>query len=496
MPQSILYAVAAAIAGLGVGFALRNFLLQKSQKNLESKQKELLFKAKSEALEIKEKAKADQEHRQKFLDDLEKSLRKREEMFDKRMTEIEEERKSIKEEEGKIGKIKEEVETLKKEETKKLEQVARLKREEAKELLLKSVEKDFKDDIIKKIRQTREETKEAAEIEARKILSTVIQRLAGEHTTEHTTMAVTLPSEEMKGRIIGKEGRNIQIFEKLTGVDLVVDETPDTVLISAFDPVRRHIAKRALEYLIADGRIHPTRIEDMVKKAEGEIKKEMKEAGEEAVEELGISGFHPDLIRIIGSLTFRTSYGQNVLRHSIEVGHVAAMLAQELGADVSICKKAALLHDVGKAVSHEVPGAHHHISGEIARKYGLSEAVIHTAMAHHDDIEPKTVEALVIKAADAISGVRPGARRESAESYIKRLTELENITNSFPGVDKSYAIQAGREIRIIVKPEEIDDLEAIKLSKDIARKIESSLQYPGTIKVNVIRETRAVEYAK
>jgi ribonuclease Y len=309
-------------------------------------------------------------------------------------------------------------------------------------------------------------------------------------------MAVHIPSEEMKGRIIGKEGRNIQSFERATGVDLVIDETPDTVLLSSFDPVRRHTAKVALERLIADGRIQPSRIEEVVKKAQEDIRKEAREAGEKAVFDLGIHGLHPDLIKIVGNLKFRTSYGQNVLAHSMEVANIAVLLAAEVGADVNIVKKAGLLHDIGKAVSHEVQGSHHHLSAEIARKYGISEDVIHAIMAHHDDVEPKTVEAILVKSADAISGSRPGARRETLENYVQRLKDLENVTNAFPGVDKSFAIQAGREVRVIVKPEEISDLEAIKLARDVARKIERDLQYPGMIKVNVIREVRAEEYAK
>jgi ribonuclease Y len=300
----------------------------------------------------------------------------------------------------------------------------------------------------------------------------------------------------MKGRIIGKEGRNIQAFERATGVDLVIDETPDTVLLSSFDPIRRHVAKVALEKLISDGRIQPSRIEEVVKKVQEDIKKEAKEAGEKAVFDLGIHGLHPDLVKIVGNLKFRTSYGQNVLMHSIEVSSIAGLLASELRADVNIVKKAGILHDIGKAVSHEVQGSHHHISAEIARKYGVSEDIVHAIIAHHDDVEPKTVEAILVKAADAISGSRPGARRETLENYTQRLKDLENVANSFSGVDKSFAIQAGREVRIIVRPEELSDLEAMKLAKDIAKKIEQDLQYPGMIKVNVIRETRAEEFAK
>ena len=374
--------------------------------------------------------------------------------------------------------------------------MAKLSKEEAKKLLLDSIEKEYKEDVVAKIQKTKKEAQDVVDIEARKILSSAIQRLATEHVAESTISSVNLPSDEMKGRIIGREGRNIQLFEKLTGVDVIIDDTPEAVVLSSFDPVRRHIAKMALDRLIADGRIQPAKIEEAVAKAEKEISQEIKEAGETACYDLSITGLHPDLVRILGRLKFRTSYGQNVLQHSIEVAHLASMLASELGADVSIAKKAGLLHDIGKAVDHEIAGAHHHISRDIAKKYGMSEDVMHAIEAHHDDIEPKSVEAIVVRVADAISGARPGARRESLDNYIKRLTELENIANSFDGVEKSYAIQAGREVRIIVKPEDIDDLSALKLAKDIAKKIETDLQYPGTIKVNVIREVRATEFAK
>ena len=339
-------------------------------------------------------------------------------------------------------------------------------------------------------------TKEEAESKARKILVDVMQRIASEQATENAISAIHLPSEEMKGRIIGREGRNIQIFEKETGVDVIIDDTPETVTISAFDPIRREVARIALEKLIMDGRIQPTRIEEQVEKAKEQVGKEMREAGESAALEVGITGLHPDVIKILGRLKYRTSYGQNVLKHSIEVAHIAGLLASEIGANVSTAKKAALLHDLGKAVDQEIIGAHHHISRDIAKKYGFSPEIVHAIEAHHDDIEPKTVEAIIVRAADAISGARPGARRENLESYVKRLEELENIANSFEGVEKSYAIAAGREVRIIVKPEEIDDLASAKLAKTIAKKIEKEVQYPGQIKINVIREIRATEFAK
>ncbi len=339
-------------------------------------------------------------------------------------------------------------------------------------------------------------TKEEAEKRAREILADVIQRIASEQVTESTVSSVHLPSDEMKGRIIGREGRNIQIFEKETGVDVIIDDTPETVTLSVFDPIRREVARIALEKLIQDGRIQPSRIEEQVEHAKEEVGRAMREAGEQATLEVGVTGLPPDIVKILGRLKYRTSYGQNVLRHSIETAHIAGLLAQELGADVAVAKKAALLHDLGKAVDQEIQGAHHHISRDIAKKYGFPEDVVHAIEAHHDDIEPKTVEAVIVKAADAISSSRPGARRETLEAYVKRLQELENIANAFPGVEKSYAIAAGREVRIIVKPEEIDDLGAAKLAHNISKKVEKEVQYPGQIKVNVIRETRAVDFAK
>lgn len=496
MTNLIIYLAATLVGGVGLGYITRIYVAKQQKDQFEQKQKEILLEAKSEALKIKEDAKKEEEKSKKDLQELEKSLRRREEMIDRRLESVEDEKKKIVDKEREIGDIKGQIADIRRKQQDHLEKIAKLKKEEAREILLKNIEREYKDDLIRKIKEQKEIAKEEAQNIAREILATAVQRLSSDHTVETTTTAVNLPSDEMKGRIIGREGRNIQIFEKETGTDLIIDDTPDTVVISAFDPIRRHVAKIALEKLIADGRIHPARIEELVKKAREEIAQQVKEAGEQAAYEVGVAGLHPDLIKILGRLKFRTSYGQNVLQHSIEATYIAGMLAAELGADVNLAKKAALLHDLGKAVDHDVPGAHHHISMDIARKYGLSEDIIHAIGAHHDDIEAKTVEAIIVRAADAISSSRPGARRETLENYVKRLEELENIANSFPGVDKTYAIQAGREVRILVKPEEIDDLTALKLSKDIAKKIEADLQYPGTIKVNVIRETRAIEFAK
>jgi len=496
MDPNILWAAGAAVAGVAAGIGIRTYMTSQLLSKAASKQKELLIEAKDEALKIKEKATEGVADLEKNLKELEANVRRREEALDKRAASLDEERNGLQKRQSEIDIVRKDLEGLRKEQEEVLEKRAKMKKEEAKEHLLKMIEKDYQQDLVTNIKAVKERLKEDADKEARRILSTVIERIASEHTTESTISSVPIPSDEMKGRIIGKEGRNIHVFEKETGVDLIVDETPDTVVISAFDPVRRHVAKVALERLVKDGRIQPSRIEEVVKKVQEEIAKEMKEAGEQAAYEAGVPGLHPDVLKILGRLKFRTSYGQNVLKHSVEVAKISGMLAGELAADVAISKKAGLLHDIGKAVSEEVQAPHHHISMDIAKKYGMSDTVVNAIGAHHDDIEPKTVEAILVKAADAISGARPGARRESLESYVKRLTELENIANSFEGVEKSYAIQAGREVRIIVKPTELDDLGALKLAKEIAAKIERDMKYPGMIKVNVIRETRAVEFAK
>ena len=496
MTITIIAAIVALLVGAGVGFLLRQQTFGRKLKDTEAKNKEIVLEAKNEALKIREQAEKEKEDRLKDLSDREKSLIRREENIENRAEKIEQERDDLGKQVKSLEEAKEKIAEIKKKRLSELESISKMKPNEAKDLLLKEVEREYKEEIIKKIREMKEILKENSEEEAKKIISVAIDRIANDFAAEHTTMAVHIPSDEMKGRIIGKEGRNIQAFERATGVDLVIDETPDTVLLSSFDPVRRQVAKIALERLISDGRIQPSRIEEVVQKAQADIKKETKEAGEKAVFDLGIHGLPVDLIKILGNLKFRTSYGQNVLMHSIEVANIGALLAAEVGADINVVKKAGILHDIGKAVSHEIQGAHHHLSGEIAKKYGMSDVVVNAILAHHDDIEPKTVEAILVKAADAISGSRPGARKETLENYVARLKDLENIANGFPGVDKSFAIQAGREVRIIVRPEEVTDLEAIKLAKDIARKIENDLQYPGMIKVNVIRETRAEELAK
>ena len=496
MNSLILYPLLSGAAGLVVGFLIRKFSAQKKIQEAETKSHEIIVAAKDDALKVKEDAKKEAEKKQGYLEEIEQNLRRREVSLDKRAEILETEKSEITKRLEQASSLKEEAKELKTLQDKELTRVAKLTKEEAKDIVLSNIEQEYKEDLVRKIKTMQEAAHETAEIEAKKIVADALQRMSGDQATEATISSISLPNDEMKGRIIGKEGRNIQIFEKVTGADLIVDDTPDAVVVSCFNPIRRATAVMTLQKLVADGRINPTSIEETYKKATEEIAKQVKEAGEEAAYEVGIPGLHPDLLRVLGQLKFRTSYGQNVLRHSIETAFLAKMIAEDLGADVNIVKKAGLLHDIGKAVDHDVPGAHWKISSDILKKFGLSESVIHAVEAHHGDVEPKSVEAIIVKMADSISGARPGARRETFESYIKRLTELENITNSFKGVEKSYAIQAGREVRILVRPEEIDDLQALKLAKDIANKIEQDMQYPGVIRVNVIRETRATEYAR
>ncbi len=491
-----LYVALALLGGGVLGYGARNVLRKKSDAQIEEKQQQILLEAKSEALKLKEQAKQEEEERRRKLEQLEADVRSRETKLDDRLTKIDTELKELDQKRQSIAEREKSIDSLRQQQMEKLEAVAKLSRDEAKELLLKQAEVEFKDDIVGKIKEQRQLAQQEFDTWARKILATAMERLASETTSEHALQPIPIPSEDTKGKIIGKEGRNIQAFEKLTGVDVVIDESPDTISISSFNPVRRHMARVAMERLIADGRIHPGKIEEVWEKVETEVSKEIQEAGEQAAREAGIAGFHPDLLKIMGQLKFRTSYGQNVLKHSIEMANLSAMIAAEIGADVNISRKSAFLHDIGKAVDHEVPGPHHHISMDIARKYGMSEVVLNAIGAHHDDIEPKTVEAIIVRIADAISGSRPGARRDSYENYVKRITELENIAKSFTGVDKAFAVHAGREIRILVRPTEVSDLEALRMAKDIARKVEQDMQYPGMIKVNVIRETRAQEYAK
>ncbi len=503
----LILTVAGLLAGGVLGLFIKRLIDGKEAKAAQDKasnivesakkqEKEIVLSAKDEALRIKESAKKEEAERQKYLVELEKNLRRREDSLERRLDDIEKSRIGIAKEKDSIAEVKNSLREIRKKQEESLERIAKMSKDDAKKVLLDLVEKESKDELVKKIKVQEENIKDELQSHASKTIATAMMRLAPDFTVENTVSSVSIPSDEMKGRIIGREGRNIQAFEKATGVDVIIDDTPDVIVLSSFDPVRRQIAKVAMDKLVADGRIHPTRIEEVVEKAKEEVAVEVKKAGEMAAFEVGVAGLPPEILRVLGRLKYRTSYGQNQLQHSIEASFIAGMLAEELHADVALAKKAGLLHDLGKAIDQDVPGSHAIISGDIARKFGLPADLIHAIEAHHEDVEIKTTEAAIVQTADAISGARPGARRETLESYIKRLKDLETIANAFPGVEKSYAIQAGREIRIIVKPEDVDDLSATKMSKEIAKRIEDEMQYPGQIKVNVIRETRAIEYAK
>lgn len=468
-----------------------NELIEKAEKE----KQEILLAAKDEAYKIKDSSKKDLDKKEQRLIDLEKDIRRKEAQVDQKENRIENERQSISQKVIEIQKLKEKIQEIKKEQLLVLQKISKTNKEAALKNLMNLVEKEYKDDIVKKIKEIQDSSQEEVDQKAREVLTLSIQRLASDLATENTVATISLPSEEMKGRIIGREGRNIQSFEKKAGVDVIIDDTPEAVVISCFDPVRRQIAKIALEKLVSDGRIHPGRIEELLEKAKQQISEDIKKAGDQAIYEVGVAGLHPDLVKILGRLKYRTSYGQNVLKHSVETAHIAGIIASELGYNANDVKKAGLLHDIGKAVDHEVPGSHAIIGMDIAKKYGISEEIIQAIGSHHEEKE-QNMMGRIIQAADAISASRPGARRENLESYIKRLEDLENVANGFEGVEKSYAIQAGREVRIFVKPQEIDDLQSEKLAKNIARKIEKELKYPGQIKVHVIRETRAVDYAK
>lgn len=507
MTPLILWAIVGVAVGGAGGWVARNIKAKtdtataeaqakKVIEDAKAEAKEAILAAKDEAIKITEVAKKEEKERRSELLELEKRLATKEETIDKKLNDIDAKRDAIEKDKEEIEKTRTYLREIRDKQEKNLEKIAKLSKEEAQKKLLQMVEKDYKKDVVDYIRKVKESAKEEADKEAREIVATAIMRLSSEQTAETTVTAITLPNDEMKGRIIGREGRNIQAIEKLTGCDIIVDDTPETIVISGFDPVRRQVAKLAIERMLADGRIHPSRIEEAVEKAQADIDKIVKEAGERAAYETGVAGLPPELMKVLGRLKFRTSYAQNVLEHSIETANLAAMIAAEIGADVNIAKKAGLLHDIGKAIDQEMQGSHAVISRDICKKFGLPEEILHAVEAHHEDVEPKTVEAMIVLACDAISASRPGARRDSLENYIKRLTELEAIAASFPGVEKTFAIQAGREVRVLVLPEEIDDLGAEKLAKEVARKIESDLKYPGQIKVNVIRETRAVEYAK
>ena len=478
-------------------------IIQEALNEAKTVKKEAVLEAKDEVLRLKNECDAELKERRAEVQKAENRIAQREDfitkremMLDAKSEQIDNMKSELENKEQEIEKAISEQKNAMDKIVAELEKVSGLSKEEAKNELISKFEEEAKKDAAVLVRNIEQTAKDEAEKKAREIITLAIQRCAADHTSEVTVSSVTLPSDEMKGRIIGREGRNIRALENATGVDLIIDDTPEAVVLSSFDPIRREIARISLEKLILDGRIHPTRIEEMVEKVTRDMEASIKEAGETAAFDAGINGLHPELIKILGRLKYRTSYGQNVLKHSLEVSYIAGLMASELGANVNVAKRGGLLHDIGKAVDHEVEGTHVTIGVDLAKKYKESKEVIHCIAAHHGDCEFESIEAILVQAADAISSSRPGARRESIETYIKRLQKLEEIANGFKGVEKSYAIQAGREIRIIVKPEEVNDDEAIFIAKDIAQKIEKEMEYPGTIKVNVIRETRSVEYAK
>ncbi len=482
--------------GAAAGYYGRRRILEEAIKEAEAKKKEALLEAKEEIHRSRQEAEKDIRDRRRELDRMERRILQKEEILDRKTESIEKKDQSLREKEKEIEKTQQDLQLILTQQLKELERLSGLTSEEAKELLLANVEQQIRQETAVMIKNLETEAREEAEKRAKNIITLAIQKCAADVVSEATVSVVALPNDEMKGRIIGREGRNIRTFETLTGVDLIIDDTPEAVILSSFDPIRREIARVALENLIADGRIHPARIEEMVDKAQKEIEQEIREVGEQAAFEVGVHNLHPELIKLLGRLKYRTSYGQNVLKHSIEVAHLAGIMAAELDVDIAVAKRAGLLHDIGKAVDHEISGPHIEIGVDLAKKFRESKEVIHAIAAHHGDVEPESIEAVLVQAADAISASRPGARRETLEAYIKRLEKLEALADSFAGVERSYAIQAGREVRIIVKPDDIDDLAAITLCRDIARKVENDLEYPGQIKVVVIRETRSVEYAK
>ncbi len=476
---------------------------QQAKKIIESAQKEAEGKKRESLLEVKEemhksRAELDKEikERRGEISRQERRLQQKEETMDKKLESLEQKEEALAKKNKDLEVMQQEVAEIQKKQLVQLEKISGLSATEAKELLLSSIESEVKHEAAVRVKAIEDEAKEEADKRARNIISLAIQRCAADHATETTVSVVALPSDEMKGRIIGREGRNIRAIENATGVDLIIDDTPEAVVLSSFDPIRREIARVTLEKLISDGRIHPGRIEETVEKARKEVENVMKQEAERATFETGVHGLHPELLKTLGRLTYRTSYGQNVLMHSIEVSHLSGLIAGELGVDVTVAKRAGLLHDIGKAVDHEQEGSHIQIGANLARKYHESAEIVHAIMAHHGDVEAETIVDCIVQAADAISAARPGARRENLETYIKRLERLEEIADSFDGVEKSYAIQAGREIRIMVKPEVVGDDSITMIARDIVKKIESELEYPGQIKVNVIREVRAVDYAK
>ena len=462
----------------------------------ENRKKELLLEAKDEIHKLRTEHEKDVKERRSELSKQERRLQQKEESLDKKTDAFERKEEELTRRMAEVAQTQAQAEEVKKQHMATLERISGLNQEQAKQFLLDSVEQEVRHETAMKIKEIEQEYKDTAEEKAREILSIAIQRCAADHAAEATVSVVPLPNDEMKGRIIGREGRNIRTLETITGVDLIIDDTPEAITVSSFDPVRREVARLALEKLIADGRIHPTRIEDMVEKARRDVDRTIREEGERACYETGVHGLNPELVKILGRQKYRTSYGQNVLNHSIEVSHIAGLMASELGVDVTLAKRAGLLHDLGKSIDHEVEGSHVQLGADLARKYKENPVVVNAVEAHHGDVEPKTVIAVLVQAADAVSAARPGARRENVENYIRRLQTLEELTGGYPGVEKAFAIQAGREVRIMVKPEEVTEDNMIIMARDIAKKIEAELEYPGQIKINVIRETKAVEYAK
>jgi ribonuclease Y len=505
MLEYLLY-LAVAVGAFFIGFIVHKQLAkskighaqEKADKIIneaKAKNKEYLLSAQDKALKIIDEAKREEADRRREISKLQGRLEQRENSFSQKLLELQDKQQKLYDKVNEVQEIKEKIKKIKEEQNLELEKIAALSKDEAKERLLKNIEEQNKEDLLVRLRKLEDDNYEVLENKAKDIMATSMQRLASTYTLELTTTTVDLPSDEIKGRIIGREGRNIKAIEQATGVEIIVDDTPNAITVSGFSLIRRHIAKKTLDYLIKDGRIHPAKIEEAVERSKGEIAADIKKAGEEAMYEVGVTGFDPKLVQILGRLKYRTSYGQNALRHSIEVAHISALLAEQLGANVTFAKKGGLLHDIGKAVDHEIKGNHTEIGRDIAKKFNLSPELIAPIETHHDD-KPATLESVIVKVADAISSARPGARNDNYENYLQRLEELEKIANSFEGVDKTYAIQAGREVRVFVTPEKIDDYGAQQLAKNISKKIEEELKYPGEIKINLIRELRVTEYAR
>ena len=515
MATTIIVAIVAGLICLGIGIAIGILYRKKvAEKEIgsaeleatrlineairagENRKKEMLLEAKDEIHKSRTEHDKEVKERRAELSKQERRLEQKESTLDKKTEAFERKEEDLAKKLQKVAETQAEADKIKQQQMETLEKISELTQEQAKAYLLKSVEDEVRHEAAMKIKEIEQQLKDEAETKGREIIATAIQRCAADHAAETTVSVVTLPNDEMKGRIIGREGRNIRTLETITGVDLIIDDTPEAITVSSFDPVRREVARLALEKLIVDGRIHPTRIEDMVEKARKEVDRTIREEGERACYETGVHNLNPELVKILGRQKYRTSYGQNVLNHSIEVSHIAGLMAAELGVDIAMAKRAGLLHDLGKSIDHEVVGSHVQLGADLAKKYKENPIIVNAIEAHHGDVEPKTVIAVLVQAADAVSAARPGARRENVENYIRRLQKLEELTSSYPGVDKAFAIQAGREVRIMVKPEVVSEDNMILLARDVAKKIEAELEYPGQIKINVIRETKAVEYAK